>query len=69
MTEVLTISGGSERVCVDVPITDDNIVEFNETFHVVLSTTDEAVVLDVEKAQVFITNDDSESRCVTHDDI
>lgn len=56
-------------MCVDVPITDDNIVEFNETFHVVLSTTDEAVVLDVEMAQVFITNDDSESRCVTHDDI
>ena len=59
LMEILMVSGGSQRVCVDIPISNDSIVEYNETFDIVLSTTDEAIILDFETAEVLITNDDS----------
>ena len=65
--EMLAVSGGSERLCVDVTISDDNIVEYNETLHIVLTTNDETISLDFATAEVFIVNDDSESNCVPHD--
>ena len=64
---MLAVSGGSERLCVDVIISDDDIVEYNETFHVVLTTNDETIALDFQTAVVFIVNDDSESNCVPCD--
>ena len=65
--EMLAVSGGSQRLCVDVTISDDDIVEYNETFHVVLTTNDDTISLDFQTAVVFIVNDDSESNCVPHD--
>ena len=63
--ENLTIPGGSQRVCVEIPITDDNTVEHDDSFHIELSTFDASVVLNVTMAEVVIINDDGEFHCVS----
>ena len=64
--ETLIISTGSQRLCVNVPIINDIIVESHETFSVILrlsSTTDESVNINISMAEITIINDDSKLRC------
>ena len=64
--ETLIISTGSQRLCVNVPIINDSIVESHETFSVVLrlsSITNESVNINISMAEVTIINDDSKLRC------
>ena len=58
--DVLTISGGSEIVCRSVSISDNGIVEYDETFNIELSNSDESVFLSLATAEIVIRNDDSE---------
>ena len=45
--------------CDDIQLENDNIVESDEIFRVILSSTDSAVVTDPNTATVTISNDDS----------
>lgn len=47
------------RQCASVNIMDDSSLEFDETFLVMLSTQDQAIVLDPVSATLTILNDDS----------
>ena len=62
VTETLTFSSGSQRICVSVSIVDDGIVEYEEAFSVSigLSTADDSVTISNDTAEVTILNDDSE---------
>ena len=42
------------RVCVDIPIIEDDILEDNETFVVTLTTTDDRVILQPDDGVVTI---------------
>lgn len=53
-------SNAGLRQCVLVPITDDMVVEDNELFSCLLTTTDPAVDLDPEEAAAIIQDDDGE---------
>ena len=55
---ILTFSGQVSRQCVNISIAMDGIVEPEESFNVVLETSDPAVVLGTSAAQVLITNSD-----------
>ena len=61
VTETITLSFGSQRQCINITINNNNVVQNNKTFNVRLSTTDERLVLGVDRSQVLITDDDSES--------
>ena len=65
MTETLTVSLASQRECVNIPLINDNTVENDKIFSVVLSTTDERLVLGRNRAEVIIRNDDSELTTTT----
>lgn len=56
----LTLSFGSQRVCRNINISNDNIVEIDKIFSIVLSTTDERLGLSRDRAEVVIINDDCE---------
>ena len=56
----VTFSGASQRECVYINITDENIVEYDEIFFVELSTSDESISLSLSLGEVVIINDDSE---------
>ena len=56
---ILTFSGQVSRQCVNISIAMDGIVEPEESFNVVLETSDPAVVLNTSTAQVLITDSDS----------
>lgn len=63
-----TPGSGSQQLCADITIIDDNIVESDESFLIVLNTlaTDvEHVDFSLGSATAFITNDDSELRITT----
>ena len=59
VSTILTFSGQVSRQCVNVSIVMDGIVEPEESFNVVLETSDPAVVLGT-SAQVLIEDSDSE---------
>ena len=59
---LITFSDQASRQCVNVSIAMDGIVEPEESFNVVLETSDPAVMLAVSTAQVVIT--DSDSKCI-----
>ena len=61
--ESITLSGVSLRVCIDIPIYNDAIVEYDETVLVELSNTDESLVLSVATAEVVIVDDDGKFDC------
>ena len=44
--------------CVDIEIVDDSIVESNEDFSLVISTSEERVTLSPESAEIVITDND-----------
>ena len=50
-------------MCAQIPIEDDGVFENPESFTVVLTTTDPAVILDPDTATVEII-DDGESVCI-----
>jgi len=58
ITTVLTFDGSNTRGCSDVPITDDNIYEDDETFSVTLTTEDGDVTLEPDSGVVIITDED-----------
>ena len=58
VNESVLVSGGSLRVCIDILIHNDDIVEYNENFYVELSTADESLVLSVATAEIVIVDDD-----------
>ena len=60
----LTFDGSNTRECSEVPITDDNIYEDDETFSVTLTTGDEDVTLEPDSGVVTITDDDGGLNCV-----
>ena len=58
---ILRFAACQTRSCVDIPITDDCIVEYSETFHAHLLRTeglDHRIFLSPEPAVVNITDDD-----------
>ena len=59
VSTVFTFSDQVSRQCVNVSIAMDGIVEPEESFNVVLETSDPAVVLGTSMAQVVITDSDS----------
>lgn len=67
MSASLTLSFGSQRVCRNINISNDNIVEIDKMFSVVLSTTDERLVLSRDRAEVVIINDDCELAILNRD--
>ena len=56
---ILTFSDQVSRQCVNISIAMDGIVEPEESFNVVLETSDPAVVLGTSTAQVVIAESDS----------
>ena len=60
---ILTFTDQVSRQCVNISIAMDGIVEPEESFNVVLETSDPAVVLGTSTAQVLITNSDSKWIC------
>ncbi len=51
----------SSLECVNITIVDDNKVESNENFLLILHTTDQAVVIDPQYAFVTILDDDTKT--------
>ena len=56
---ILTFSGQVSRQCVNISIAMDGLTEPEESFNVVLETSDPAVVLGTSTAQVLIADSDS----------
>lgn len=53
-------AGTGSPICVLFNIIDDNSVELNETFQIILSTDDNITVLNPDTALVTIVDDDGE---------
>ena len=63
-TEDLIFDGSTDRNCVIVAITDDDILEDTENFFGTLTTTDSSVTLTPDRAQVNILEDPDDGECV-----
>ena len=63
-----TFGPGVSRLCVEVTIEDDDILEDEEDFFATLTTTDPDVILNPDEARVVITEDpmDSKSYCTCY---
>ena len=57
---ILTFSGQVSRQCVNISIAMDGIVEPEESFNVVLETSDPNVILPVATVEAVIADSDSE---------
>ena len=57
---VLTFNGSTPLQCSQVDITNDEIVENNETFFIQLGSTGDPVNISLDSATVAITDDDCE---------
>ena len=57
-----TFDPGNSRRCVDVSIVDDDILEATENFFGDLTTTDPAVTLNPDRAQVDINEDPNDGK-------
>ena len=62
MTQILTFMEGTSDVCTTVQITDDNVLEDDESFLLTLTTSEPRVTLDPEQGSVLIIDNDSEWR-------
>lgn len=60
MSTLLIFGSGVYEQCVEIAIFDDNIEEGNETFLVLLTTTEQAVSLDRQYIFVTIVDDDDD---------
>ena len=58
ITEVLIFSASVNRICRNVSSVDDDILEEDEDFTLILNTTDGSVNLNPDEASVTITDDD-----------
>ena len=57
-----TFGPGIDRLCVDVPIVNDDILEGNEQFFGTLTTTDPDVLVNPDEATVTIIEDPNDSK-------
>ena len=62
ITTDFTFSPGISRLCVNVPIVNDDILEGNEDFFTSLTTTDAAVILNPDEAMVSILEDPTDGK-------
>ena len=60
ISTILSFSGQVSRQCVNISIAMDGLTEPEESFNVVLETSDPAVILGTSTAQVLIAGSDSE---------
>ena len=60
VTESLILSFGAQRECINITIRDNDVVEDDRIFNVILSTTDQRLVLGIDMSEVLISDDDSE---------
>ena len=67
LVDQLTFNPGSglQRDCATITVGSDTILEDDESFSVVLTTTDPDVIISRNAAVVTITNDDSKYLCLT----
>ena len=56
---------GLQRDCATITVTSDTILEDDESFSVMLTTTDPDVTISPNTAVVTLTNDDSKYLCLT----
>ena len=68
LTNQLTFNPGSglQRDCATITVVSDTILEDDESFSVVLTTTDPDVTIDPNTAVVTLTNDDGKYMCLTY---
>ncbi len=62
----LTISAGSTENCTTITITNDTIVENDETFYVVMTTTDRRVTIFNNMTRVTILSDPADSELCSY---
>ena len=62
ISSTLTLTSSTTMVAVLIPIIDDSVVETDEQFTVVLSSSDPNVLTSNNQATVTIVNDDSKLR-------
>ena len=55
---VVFLPGGERRMCLDVLIEDESILENNEQLILLLNTSDAAVLLNPNMTRIIINNDD-----------
>ena len=67
LMDQLTFNSGSglQRECATITVGSDTTLEDNESFSVVLTTTDPDVIISQNTAVVTIINDDSKYLCLT----
>ena len=67
LVDQLTFNPGSglQRDCATITVVSDTTLEDDESFSVVLTTTDPDVIISPNTAFVTITNDDSKYLCLT----
>ena len=67
LMDQLTFNSGSglQRDCATITVGSDTILEDDESFSVVLTTTDPDVTISPNTAVVTLTNDDSKYLCLT----
>ena len=56
----VVFSAGSTSASLNISITNDNIVEMNETFALTITPTNDVMTVDPDDAVVTIVDDDSE---------
>ena len=54
MEETLTFDAGTSRECVDIPVAEDDNLEEDEGFDVILETPDEGVILRPPRGNILI---------------
>ena len=57
-SDVVFLPGGERRMCLDVLIENESILENNEQFFLLLNTRDAAVLLNPNMTRIIINNDD-----------
>ena len=57
----LTFSADSSRICQDIPIEDDDILEGTENLFADLTTSDPDVILDPNETEILIFEDPNDS--------
>ena len=64
VTIIVTFAPGQTTASLSIPILDDSIVETNELFSALLTTTNPNVTLGTDTATVTIQDNDGEAICI-----
>ena len=64
--ETLTFSQTTTRLCTDVTVNNDNVLEGEEDFNLILTTDDTMVALDPDMATVRINDTDRKQYCASY---